>query len=440
MLYGFQTINNSIILLTLFLLFSAFIFLVISSKLLKKLPQSPRRCLEDAGAKLYLLLFKLFQQVSSWRLYPSKIKYHTKNLEFTNRTNLIVFNKRPDVNLFNNKCSGKLNCLSRFKSGLTPSNKDYRPNAIALEHIKNGNPITSQVMNSVLLNQKVSITQQELDELLSLPKVNFDLPLSDNTYPALLGLIGKPGSKRSKAGIYVFSHKYSDKNYVGSSNDLARRFKQYFEKNALFSNKDTGMLLPMIEKENLKAFTLEVTVIPSSFSNYAHCFLEQYLLLDKRFNLNTHKIVNFRVNQGFKIYLYDKDCKTLYYSSNSLNAFCADLGIHHSSYKKQVGNNEPFLGYFIISNSLIPEAVPTDLTDIQVREFIKKQRKDSLNKLHKSYGSVVEVFDIDTNTITTMDSVAKAASKFGVSRTTIRSYIYSEKPYKSRYKFKFITS
>jgi hypothetical protein len=64
----------------------------------------------------------------------------------------------------------------------------------------------------VLLNQKVSITQQELDELLSLPKFNFDLLLSDNTYPALLGLIGKPGSKRSKAGIYVFSHKYSDKN------------------------------------------------------------------------------------------------------------------------------------------------------------------------------------------------------------------------------------
>lgn len=375
-----------------------------------------------------------------WRFQPSKIKFPSKNLEFTNRTNLIGFNKRPDVNLFNKKCSGKLTCLSRFESGLTPSNKNYRPNTIALEHINNGNPITSEVINSVLLNQKVSITQQELDELLSLPSVNFDLPLTDQTYPALLGLIGKPGSKRSKAGIYIFSHKYSDKKYVGSSNDLARRFKQYFEKNALFSNKDTGILLPMIEgEENLKAFTLEVTIIPSSFSNYAHCFLEQYFLLDKRFNLNTHKIVNFRVNQGFKIYLYDKDCKTLYYSTNSLNAFCADLGIHHSSYKKHVANNEPFLGYFIISNNLISEAVPTDLTEFQTREFINKQRKDSLNKLHKSYGSVVEVFDIDTNTTTTVDSVAKAASKFGISRSTIRNYISSEKPYKSRYKFKFIT-
>ena len=108
----------------------------------------------------------------------------------------------------------------------------------------------------MLLNQNVSINQLELDELISLPSVNFDLPITDQTYPALLGLIGKPNSKRSKSGVYIFAHKYSDKNYVGSSNDLARIFKQYFEKNVLFSNKDTGILLPMIEKENLKAFTL----------------------------------------------------------------------------------------------------------------------------------------------------------------------------------------
>jgi hypothetical protein len=346
--------------------------------------------------------------------------------------------KRPIVNLLKNRYPANLS-LYRFKSGLIPSNKDYRPNTIALKYISNGKLITSEVINSLLLNQNVSITQKQLDELISLPSVKFDLPLTDQTYPALLGLIGKPNSKRSKPGVYIFSHKYSDKKYVGSSNDLARRFKQYFEKNVLFSNKDTGILLPMIEKENLEAFTLEVTVIPCSFSNYAHCFLEQYYLLDKRFNLNTHRIVNFRVNQGFNIYLYDKDCKTLYYSSKSLNAFCADLGIHHTSYKKHIVNKELFLGYFIISNTLISEAVPTDLTETQVRELIKKQRTYSLNKLHTSYGSIVEVFDINTNTTTIMESVAKAASKFGVSRTTIRSYIYSEKPYKNRYKFKFIS-
>jgi len=197
----------------------------------------------------------------------------------------------------------------------------------------------------------------------------------------------------------------------------------------------------MLEKEELKAFSLEVTVIPSSYSKYSHCFLEQYYLLDAKFNLNTHKIVNFRMNQGFKIYLYDIDCKILYHSSNSLNAFLADLGIHHTSYKKHINNNDnPYLGYFIISNTLITEAVPAGLTELQVRELIVERRKISLNKLHLSYGKSIEVLDSNTNTIKIYDSTYKAAARFGFSRSTLRNYISSGKAYKNRYIFKFTTS
>lgn len=358
----------------------------------------------------------------------------------------IGFNKRPNIEMFNIKgCSyfNHLNVLSRFESSLTRSNKEireYRPNSLAIEHINSGTPTTSEVINSVLLNQKVSITQEELDRLLALPTVNFDLPIADQTFPALLSLIGKPGSRRSNAGVYVFSHKYSDKNYVGSSNDLARRFKQYFEKNALFNNKDTGILLPMIEKEELKAFTLKVTVIPSSYHRYSHAFLEQYYLLNKEYNLNTHRIVNFRVSQGFNIYLYDKDCKILYYSNNSLNAFCADLSIHHSSYKKHVANNSLLFDYFIISNDLVSEAVPAGLTELELRELIDERRKMSLNKLHLSYGKRVEVLDSDTNTTKIYDSSYKVATRFGFSRSSLRNYIASGKVYKNRYIFKYVSN
>ena len=349
--------------------------------------------------------------------------------------------KRPYIGMFNLKCSyyGKLNWLSRFESNLTTPKREkieYRPNSLALEHINSGNLTTSEVINSMLLNQKVSITKKELDVLLSLPSVTFDLPVTDQTYPALLGLIGKPGSRRSNSGVYVFSHKHSDKKYVGSSNDLGRRFKQYFEKNVLFNNKDTGILIPMLEKEELKAFTLEVTVVPSTYPKYSHCFLEQYYLLNKKFNLNTHKIVNFRVNQGFKIYLYDKECKILYYSSNSLNAFSADLGIHHSSFKKHITNNSPFLDYFYISNNLIAEASPAGLTELELRELIDERRKIKLNKLHLSYGKSIEVLDLDTNTTKIYESIYKVATRFGFSRSTVRNYIARGKSYKNRYIFK----
>lgn len=373
----------------------------------------------------------------------SKVEFTSTTRQYVRKV-FLGFNKRPSVSMLNINCyySGQLKGLSRSESNLTINREsiEYRPNSLALEHINSGNLTTSEVINSVLLNQKVSISQEKLDVLLSLPSVNFDLPITDQTYPALLALIGKPGSKRSNAGIYLFSHKHSDKKYVGSSNDLARRFKQYFEKNVLFNNKDTGILLPMLEKEELKAFTLDVTVIPSSYPKYSHCFLEQYYLLNKKFNLNTHKIVNFRVNQGFNIYLYDKDCKILYYSSNSLNAFCADLGIHHSSYKKHIANNSLYLDYFIISNNLIAEAAPAGLTELGLRELIDERRKISLNKLHLSYGKYIEVLDSDTNTRKIYESSYKVATRFGFSRSSLRNYIASGKVYKNRYIFKYANS
>ena len=102
-----------------------------------------------------------------------------------------MFNRRAIINFFKNRSPATLN-LYRFKSEFTPSNKDYRTNTIALEYISNGKPITSKVINSLLLNQNVSITQQQLYELISLPSVKFDLPITDQTYPSLLGLIGNP--------------------------------------------------------------------------------------------------------------------------------------------------------------------------------------------------------------------------------------------------------
>lgn len=60
--------------------------------------------------------------------------------------------------------------------------------------------------------------------------------------------------------------------------------------------------------------------MPSEFaSDYSFLFLEQYYLLHECFNLNTQRIVNFRVNQGKPIYLYNLKGNTLYYYSKSLN-------------------------------------------------------------------------------------------------------------------------
>jgi len=156
-----------------------------------------------------------------------------------------------------NKCSG------RFYSG------------------NNHSDITSEVINKVLANQGVSITQKKLNILLNIKGVTFDLPFDSQTFPALFGLVGKPKSRRPKAGIYIFTHLATGRKYVGSSNSLSRRLEQYFNPNPLFY-KEYGLLLPLIKKEGsikknkniflfffIAAFNLEVFVIYFFFT-FAH--------------------------------------------------------------------------------------------------------------------------------------------------------------------------
>lgn len=120
------------------------------------------------------------------------------------------------------------------------------------------------------------------------------------------------------------------------------------------------------------------------------------------------------------MFLYDLDCKTLYHSSNSLNAFCADLGIHSSSYRKCISSGVPFLGLFVISKTLIADAVPTSLTESELRKLLAKGKKEDLDKRAVDLGKAVEVFDKDTHEIITYSYLYKVACILDTTRTTVR--------------------
>jgi len=122
------------------------------------------------------------------------------------------------------------------------------------------------VINGLLLNQQVSITQEDLDKILKIPGVKFDLPLTDQTFPAYFGLVGKPKARGRRTGIYILlifryvpplRGDYCNK-YVGSSNNLSRRLSQYFNRDLFINKANTGLLLPLMVKDGLGAFTLEI--------------------------------------------------------------------------------------------------------------------------------------------------------------------------------------
>jgi hypothetical protein len=51
--------------------------------------------------------------------------------------------------------------------------------------------ITSDVVNKILANQQVSISQEDLDKLKGISGVKFDLPLNDETFFEFVNLVGK---------------------------------------------------------------------------------------------------------------------------------------------------------------------------------------------------------------------------------------------------------
>ena len=76
------------------------------------------------------------------------------------------------------------------------------------------------VLNKILANQQVSISQEDLDKLKGIPGVKFYLPLNDETLFEFVNLVGKQRSQKS--GVYIFTHLESGSKYIGSSNNQGK--------------------------------------------------------------------------------------------------------------------------------------------------------------------------------------------------------------------------
>jgi hypothetical protein len=301
------------------------------------------------------------------------------------------------------------------------------------------NEITSEVINKILVNQKVFIIQEELDRLKGIPGVKFDLPLNDETSRAFIALVGRQRSQKS--GVYIFTHKESGSKYVGSSNNLFFRLFDYFRHDA--KSDYTGLLLPMLRKQGLGAFSLEIFIIPAEFSPNSYLYLEQYHLLNKKFDLNTQRTVQFRALRPHKIYLYDSEGKILYYSCDSYSKLQKDLGIHYTTFKKCLQQGNKYLNFFKVTDTLIEDGknsvATAGLNLIELNGLIaEKQALNRFNNVKDSRATKSKSITVKEDiTGVTMDfpnilaAVSYLESKNNkVNRNTIAKYLNTGKPFK----------
>lgn len=267
-------------------------------------------------------------------------------------------------------------CLTRSFSSIKPLANN--PESLALEHINSGKPTTSLIMNTILLNQNLVVTDSKLNQLLKVKGVEFDLPISTpENYKLLDELTGKSKHK-GFFGVYMFIHKITspggarDK-YVGSSNLLRRRMDYYF--NGDFSL--AGKFLPLLDKYGLKAFKLIIFKLDSNkFSSQDALILEQYYLLNKEFNLNTLRVVNAGSSKGDPIYLYDLTCSTLYYHAKSKIELKRVLNIHTDTSKKFLDSKLPYLNKFLLLSYPISTA---SVSNISIQELVGIMQEERQN-------------------------------------------------------------
>jgi hypothetical protein len=132
---------------------------------------------------------------------------------------------------------------AHFTPVLACATQSNNPEYLALEHINSGKPTTSTIINKILSNQNIIVTDLKLKELLKVKGVEIDLPITTAKNNKLLENLTGKSKYKGFFGVYMFIHKNTAQKYVGSSNLLRRRMDYYFKGEfitSLFKVKDAG--------------------------------------------------------------------------------------------------------------------------------------------------------------------------------------------------------
>jgi hypothetical protein len=313
------------------------------------------------------------------------------------------------------------------------------PESLALEYSNNNVPITSSVLNEILFNQNITVTDLKLKQLLKVKGVELDLPVSTLENKKLLGELTGKSKYKGFSGVYMFIHKNTGQKYVGSSNLLRRRMDYYFKQDYPL----TGKFLPLLHQDGLKAFKLIIFKLDSDiFSNQDSLILEQYYLLNKEFNLNTLKVVNAGSSKGDAVYVYDLTCSTLYYLAKSKIELKRVLKIHPETTKIYIDSKMPYLNKFLLLSFPIPTALISNISTVELLKIMDKERQD-IYKLgtRRSIGVELQVKEgniflsnwgdtLKFNSLTSCVGYLKQLG-FTIKRDTLTKYIQDEKVFQN---------
>jgi hypothetical protein len=301
-----------------------------------------------------------------------------------------------------------------------------------MEYIKKDIRITASEVNNVLALTDLSVDQSTLDLILSKNPLSFSNLDESIIFSELwLDKIGTVRNEKSKGGVYIWIHKATGSKYVGSSCFLARRLIGYIKG----THESVGKFIPLLKKEGLNAFTLDVITLDEFYHKGLELCLEQYFLLHPKFNLNTLKVVNSISGSKKKaLFMYTKDLSLLIYSSDKQEDFIFKLGIHHSIFNRSITKGETYLNKYIFTDQLIKGAEISNMSEAEVFVLLEEDRR-AVNEVSKRGRQITLIAESDNSNIKLFDSI-KGCLDFlksidsTANKSTLYKYIGRGIPYK----------
>lgn len=328
----------------------------------------------------------------------------------------------------------------KWKEILGRGGKSKQSHIIALEQLNSNTPVTASKINEIFKFCNISTNEKELNKLLNIPGFEItNLNRRNIIKKVIKDKLGLPSAKHRVPGVYIFTHIPTGKKYVGSSKELATRLTGYIN----FSHRASGLLVPLLIKERLRNFSLQVFPFFDNYIRNSELVLEQYYLLDPSFNLNTVRVANNPSGSNIRsLYMYNRDKSILFYSANQQIDFIRKFHIHHSTFTKHLNNGTYYLGKYIflrepVLTAKVAEIKDDDLANILAKDRVKFNKNKPVNGLSKP----VELIDKWNNTIifTSLGKCIKYLRNQGLSadQRTLIKYINLGITYKG-YKCRFI--
>lgn len=297
-------------------------------------------------------------------------------------------------------------------------------------------PITTDIMNEIFKDQGIVITEDDINLFETCEYHDIDLSSSDYRDKIILVTGGKIGLRR---GVYIWTLKCNNSQYVGGSLNIYKRLSTYFETSLSRINK---IMRGRIGLYGHSSFILRIYILPEEKATINLTMaMEQYFILKLRPMMNILKVarasigreisedekLNVRIKKGKKVYIYDNTGKKLIYEFFSRNQMSKEMRIHKATIERYINTGNVYKNKYLFYDYKLENTIEEF---VELEKLSGKKSPFQTNPISKA---IQAVSITNKNEIIEFNSASQAGEYFKLSSYVILRRVETKQSIKGYY-------